>query len=404
MQNLIFLAEGTEPTEGGHAPENPLGFVPVEFVLSLVVFGLLLFLIWKFVAPRFEQTFAERTQAIEGGIAAAESKQAEADAKLAELEKQLADARHEAARIREEAREQGAQIVAEMREHGPGRVRAHRRARQGPDRGRAPAGGHLAPCRGRRPRHRSGRSHRRREPGGRGSSEPRRRALPRRPRSRQRSHVGERQLMMRGASADAYAAAAAVLPGTGDLGRVGQDLFGTADLLRAEPGLRRVATDVSIRGEAKADLLRGVLGGKVSSEALEVVTTAVSQRWTSGRDLRRRPRAARVVVATVRSTGGDAGRLEDEVFAVGRLVQANPELRDALSDPARSRADKAALVRGLLGDKVLPATVALVQQSLSGSHRTVAVALAAYQKVAAEVRGAGSRDRARRPPARRRRP
>ena len=62
--------------------------------------------------------------------------------------------------------------------------------------------------------------------------------------------------MMRGASADAYAAAAAVLPGTGDLGRVGQDLFGTADLLRAEPGLRRVATDVSLRSEAKADLLR----------------------------------------------------------------------------------------------------------------------------------------------------
>lgn len=117
MQNLIFLAEGTEPTEGGHAPENPLGFVPVEFALSLVVFGLLLFLIWKFVAPRFEQTFAERTQAIEGGLAAAESKQAEADAKLAELEKQLADARHEAARIREEAREQGAAIVVEMRGH-----------------------------------------------------------------------------------------------------------------------------------------------------------------------------------------------------------------------------------------------------------------------------------------------
>ena len=137
MQNLIFLAEGTEPTEGGHAPENPLGFVPVEFALSLVVFGLLLFLIWKFVAPRFEQTFAERTQAIEGGIAAAESKQAEADAKLAELEKQLGDARHEAARIREEAREQGAAIVAEMREtaqaessriveHGKAQIEAER--------------------------------------------------------------------------------------------------------------------------------------------------------------------------------------------------------------------------------------------------------------------------------------
>ena len=95
---------------------NPLVPHPIEMVLSLVVFGILFLLVRKFVAPAFEATFAERTTAIEGGLAAAETKQAEADAKLAELEKQLADARHEAARIREEAREQGAQIVVEMRE------------------------------------------------------------------------------------------------------------------------------------------------------------------------------------------------------------------------------------------------------------------------------------------------
>ena len=88
---------------------NPLLPHPVEIVLSLVVFGLLFLLIRKFVTPNFEATYSERTRRIEGGLAAAETKQAEADAKLAE-------ARHEAARIREEAREQGAQIVAEMRE------------------------------------------------------------------------------------------------------------------------------------------------------------------------------------------------------------------------------------------------------------------------------------------------
>ena len=50
MQNLIILAAGEThaETEGGHAPENPLGFVPVEFILSLVVFGLLFFAIRKF--------------------------------------------------------------------------------------------------------------------------------------------------------------------------------------------------------------------------------------------------------------------------------------------------------------------------------------------------------------------
>ena len=116
---------------------NPLLPHPIELILSVVVFGLLFLAVRKYVVPSFEATFSERSKAIEGGLAAAETKQAEADAKLAELEKQLGDARHEAARIREEAREQGAQIVAEMRdqaqaesdrilEHGKAQIEAER--------------------------------------------------------------------------------------------------------------------------------------------------------------------------------------------------------------------------------------------------------------------------------------
>jgi len=122
---------------GGEEGHNPLIPEPIEIVLALVVFAILFFAIQKFVAPKFEKTFADRTKAIEGGLAAAETKQAEADAKLAQLEKQLSEARHEAARIREEAREQGAAIVAEMRdqaqteanrivEHGKVQIEAER--------------------------------------------------------------------------------------------------------------------------------------------------------------------------------------------------------------------------------------------------------------------------------------
>ena len=131
MQTLTILAAEEE-----HAL-NPLVPHPIEIVLSLIVFGLLYLAVKKYVVPSFEKTFAERTTAIEGGLKAAETKQAEADAKLAELEKQLGDARHEAARIREEAREQGAQIIAEMREqaqaessriveHGKAQIEAER--------------------------------------------------------------------------------------------------------------------------------------------------------------------------------------------------------------------------------------------------------------------------------------
>ena len=41
----------------------------------------------------------------------------------------------------------------------------------------------------------------------------------------------------------------------------------------------------------------------------------------------------------------------------------------------------------LLENRILPATSRLVEQSLTGTHRTVAAALATYQQVAASVHG-----------------
>jgi F-type H+-transporting ATPase subunit delta len=194
---------------------------------------------------------------------------------------------------------------------------------------------------------------------------------------------------VRGASADALATLSSQLDGAADGGSAevastGADLFSVAAVLRAEPALRRLATDVSVAGEAKAGLIDQIFSGKVAATALGLVKTAVAQRWTATRDL------ADVlehlgVVATVKSAGDHSGRLSDELFGVGQIVQDNPGLRDALSDPARSAADKRGLVRGLLEGKALPATVSLVEQALAGTHRTVGVALTSYQQVAADV-------------------
>lgn len=95
---------------------NPLVPHTAEIIVGLVVFGILFFFIWKVAVPRFEQAYQERTEAIEGGLAKAEKAQADASAALEQYQAQLADARGEASRIREEAREQGAAILAEMRD------------------------------------------------------------------------------------------------------------------------------------------------------------------------------------------------------------------------------------------------------------------------------------------------
>jgi F-type H+-transporting ATPase subunit b len=94
---------------------NPLGFNVAELILVLLIFGILFALITKFVVPRFEQAFALRHDAIEGGIARAEEAQADAARLLAQYNAQLATARTEAAQIREGARAEAQRIIEDLR-------------------------------------------------------------------------------------------------------------------------------------------------------------------------------------------------------------------------------------------------------------------------------------------------
>ncbi len=187
-------------------------------------------------------------------------------------------------------------------------------------------------------------------------------------------------MSFRGASAESVAS----LQETLDDSVSGTDLFAVAAVLRAEPGLRRIATDVAIAAGAKAGLVNEVFGGKVGPGAGALVERAVQRRWTVARDLADALEQLGVV-AVVRSADADSDRLADELFGVAQMVKDHPDLRDALSDPSRSASDKGTLVRGLLDGKALPATVTLVEQALAGTYRTVGVALNEYQRVAAEV-------------------
>ena len=87
-----------------------------ELIFGLISFAVLYVVVRRTVFPRLETIFAERTAAIEGGIAKAEQAQAEAAAALKQYQDELASARAEAGRIREQAREEAAQIGAELRE------------------------------------------------------------------------------------------------------------------------------------------------------------------------------------------------------------------------------------------------------------------------------------------------
>ena len=105
-----FLAAAAAP--------NPLIPHWPELIIGAIAFLIVFALLAKVLMPRISKTLAERTDAIEGGLKRAEDAQAEAGDVLAQYRAQLADARHEAARLREQAKEEAAQIVAQGRADG----------------------------------------------------------------------------------------------------------------------------------------------------------------------------------------------------------------------------------------------------------------------------------------------
>lgn len=199
-------------------------------------------------------------------------------------------------------------------------------------------------------------------------------------------------MAFRGASADAVAALTgeleAAISSPAIAAPVADELFSSASTLRSEAALRRFATDASIPAQAKSGLVDEVFGGKVHEVTQRVLASAVGRRWVSSRDLGDALEHLGVV-AYVKAVGSETSRLADELFAFAQAVKDTPELRDALADPVRSGQDKRRLIAGLLDGKALPATAALAGQSISGSHRTVGVALTEYQKVIADVQAQG---------------
>jgi F-type H+-transporting ATPase subunit b len=94
---------------------NPLVPTLSEIILVVIIFAILYWAVRKWVVPSFEKSFAERRDAIEGGIERAEQAQAEAARLLEQYNAQLAEARTEAAQIRENARAEAQRLVEELR-------------------------------------------------------------------------------------------------------------------------------------------------------------------------------------------------------------------------------------------------------------------------------------------------
>ena len=179
-----------------------------------------------------------------------------------------------------------------------------------------------------------------------------------------------------------------VRSGDTDLQGLGGELFSVAAVLDRAVGLRRALTDPARSGDDRAALARSVLAEHMSGAAGDVLVWAVRARWSAPRDLA--DAVELLAIESVVASAEKANRLddvEDELFRIGRLVAATPQLRTPLADRSAPVERRVELIEGLLSGRVADETLRLVRQAVTAPRgRSFDHAAELYAEVAAERR------------------
>ncbi len=200
--------------------------------------------------------------------------------------------------------------------------------------------------------------------------------------------VGIMYAASREASSRAREALSAALTGSDSVAATtGSELFAVVAVLDDQRSLRVALADKSVSSSVRAELAERVFGGKISAATQAVLTTAVAQDWSRTRDL-----VDTLVLlgqeALLRAAA-DRGRIdavEDELFRLGRTVEDNPDLEQALTDRGKPAAAKRDLLTRLLTGKVEDVTMQLAEQAVGRSRGDVGVAFDQLSDLAASLR------------------
>jgi F-type H+-transporting ATPase subunit delta len=171
-------------------------------------------------------------------------------------------------------------------------------------------------------------------------------------------------------------------------GTKGDELFAVSGLLDAEHGLRRALSDPGKPAAEKAAITKSLLTGKVAPSTVDLVAAAAEQRWATAGDLADaiEQLAIEATVAGAKSAKA-LDELEDELFRFGRMVAAEPELRDVLSNPALPADGKQGLISELLSSQATPVALTLISQVVTHPRgRTVSANLELAAGIAAKRR------------------
>jgi F-type H+-transporting ATPase subunit delta len=155
-----------------------------------------------------------------------------------------------------------------------------------------------------------------------------------------------------------------------DLAGLASELYAVADLLTAQPRLRRTLGDPATSPDSRADLAQRLLSGKVGQNALELTQAVVRQRWSSPWDLTDALEGAgddALFVAAEKGRSLDS--VEDELFRFERILGTEGELVGLLDEVSVDPARRIALLDSLVQGKVSDTTLALLRHAVASQRK-----------------------------------
>ena len=158
--------------------------------------------------------------------------------------------------------------------------------------------------------------------------------------------------------------------GVQDRNRLGDDLGAVAAVLGEQPAVRRHLADPAVPAAVRRKMAETLFGGKVSRNALRMLSDVVASRWSRPLDLvDGLEELAWQALLAVAERDKSLDDVEDELFRFGRILVAQPRLATLLADETAPAARRVELLDTVLGDRVRPVTHRLLEQAVRAPRR-----------------------------------
>ncbi|BBZ12898.1 F0F1 ATP synthase subunit B/delta [Mycobacterium branderi] len=152
------------------------------------------------------------------------------------------------------------------------------------------------------------------------------------------------------------------------LSTLADDLASVASLLNREIVVTRYLTVPAEDAGPRVRLLERLVSGKVGEPALEVLKSAVAERWSTGSDLVDAvEHVARHALLMRAEQAGQVDEVEDQLFRFNRILDAEPRLAILLGDYSAPAEGRVRLLRKVLDSAdtpVNPVASALLSQTV----------------------------------------